>query len=156
MTIQKQPNSSHCFVCGLQNPFGLRLRFYDNGVDEVWCDYTIPEQYQGFPGIAHGGIAAAILDEACGRISMIADPNHFMMTAKMEVKYRHRVPIEQPIRAVGKIVKQRGRLAVARAELRLADGTVAVEATMTLADVPDEFLRAEEGLLDALGWKVYD
>ena len=57
----RQPNSHHCFVCGLQNPFGLQLHFYDNGEDEVRCEYSIPDRYQGYPGIAHGGIVAAIL-----------------------------------------------------------------------------------------------
>jgi len=34
--------------------------------------------------VVHGGIIAAILDEAVGRVSMIDNLDHFMMTAKME------------------------------------------------------------------------
>src|SRR5262245_37000925 len=86
--LNKQPNSHHCFVCGLKNPFGLKLTFYDDGVDQVRCEYSIPAEYQGYPGVAHGGIVAAILDEAVGRVAMIGDHNHFMMTVKMEIKYR--------------------------------------------------------------------
>lgn len=151
--VFKQPNSSHCFVCGLQNPVGLRLTFYDNGVDEVCCEYTIPPEYNGYPGVAHGGVVAAILDEVVGRISMIGDPNHFMMTAKMEVKYRLPVPVNTPLVIVGKKVKQRGRIAQAVGEVRLPDGTVAVEAELTLVDLPDEF--RVNGNLEELGWKVY-
>ncbi len=28
--MDKQPNSRHCFVCGLQNPVGLRIAFYND------------------------------------------------------------------------------------------------------------------------------
>ena len=79
MTYQ-QPNSRHCFVCGIQNPFGLQLKFYDNGIDKVWTEYIIPEYFQGYPGVAHGGVIAAMLDEVCSRTAMISDSNHFMMT----------------------------------------------------------------------------
>ena len=96
---------------------------------------------------------AAILDEAVGRVAMIGDHNHFMMTVKMEVKYRQPVPVETPLVVIGKKVKIRGRLAKARGEVLLPDGTLAAEADLTLADLPEGF--RIEGDLDALGWKVY-
>ncbi len=149
----KQPNSNDCFVCGLQNPHGLKAAFYDDGVDTVRCLYTIPAEYQGYPGVAHGGVVAAILDEVVGRAAMIGDPNHFMMTVKMEVKYRQPVPVEVPLTLIGKRVKARGRLMVATGEVRLPNGQVAAEAELTLADLPEQF--RVEGDLAALGWKVY-
>jgi hypothetical protein len=51
-----QPNSRHCFVCGLENQFGLKLRFYETGPGEVTAEYTVPDQFQGYPGLVHGGI----------------------------------------------------------------------------------------------------
>ncbi len=149
----RQPNSHHCFVCGLQNPAGLKLTFYDNGVDEVRCDYSIPSEYQGYPGIAHGGVVAAILDEVMGRVSMIGDHNHFMLTVKMEVKYRQPVPVETPLVIIGRTVKLRGRLAQAAGEVRLPNGAVAVEAAITLAELPEQIRNGCD--LEALGWKVY-
>lgn len=153
--MPRQPNSHHCFVCGLQNPAGLKMVFYDNGVDEVTCTYTIPSQYEGYPGIAHGGIVAAMLDEVVGRVSMIHAPNHFMMTVKMEIKYRQPVPIETPLTLVGRMVKARGRLAVATGEVRLPTGDLAAEAELTLADLPEQF-QVKDADLEALGWKVYE
>jgi uncharacterized protein (TIGR00369 family) len=143
-----------CFVCGLENPAGLRLVFYETGPDEVVATYTPPEQFQGYPGVLHGGIVAALLDEAGGRVVMIGDHRHFMLTAKMEVKYRRPTPLGQNLTVYGRRVKIRGRLALAHAELRLADGTVTAEADLTLADLPGEAL--PDGDLEALGWKVYD
>ena len=59
----RQPNSDFCFVCGRRNGRGLRMSFYDDGQQCVWSDYTVTEEYQGYPGIVHGGIIAAMLDE---------------------------------------------------------------------------------------------
>src|SRR5262245_6303402 len=132
----KQPNSAQCFACGLQNPFGLQLQFFDNGVDEVTCQYTVPERFQGYPGIAHGGIVAAILDEVIGRVSMIGNPMHFMMTATMELKYRQSVPLNTLLHIKARKLKDRGRIAKAEGAVYLPDGSIAVEATMTLVDLP--------------------
>ena len=37
--MNQQYNSASCFACGLQNPSGLRLRFYDNGKDQVFAQF---------------------------------------------------------------------------------------------------------------------
>ncbi len=120
---RRQPNSNDCFVCGRDNPHGLHMTFYDNGEDLVFADYAVPEAYQGYPGIVHGGIVAAMLDEVVGRVAMIGDHHHFMMSVRMEVKYRHPVPIETPLRITGRIVRLRGRLGKAVGEVTLPDGT---------------------------------
>ncbi|MFQ5571458.1 MAG: PaaI family thioesterase [Rhodothermales bacterium] len=150
--MNKQPNSDHCFVCGRKNPRGLYMAFYDDGRDEVRAEHTIPGDYQGYPGMVHGGVLAAVLDEAVGRVAMIRDHHHFMMSVRLEVKYRRPVPTETPLTVVGRIVRLRGRLGQAVGEIILPDGTVAVEATMTLADVPEKILAAVD--MDALGWRV--
>lgn len=150
--MNKQPNSNDCFVCGRRNPHGLRMTFYDNGEDKVCSEHSVPEAYQGYPGVVHGGIVAAMLDEVVGRVAMIGDHHHFMMSVKLEVKYRHPVPTETPLRIVGRIVRLRGRLGKAVGEVLLPDGTVAAESAMTLADVPQEILANAD--LDALGWRI--
>ena len=152
MALNKQPNSDHCFICGRKNPHGLYMSFYDNGVNEVISEYSVSEDYQSYPGVVHGGIVATMLDEVVGRVSMIGDHHHFMMSVKLEVKYRHPVPTNTPLKIIGRIVKMRGRLGKAVGEVVLPDGTVAAESTMTLADVPAAML---EGVnLAALGWRI--
>ncbi len=152
--MPKQPNSHMCFACGLENPVGLRLHFYDNGVDEVTSDFAIADHHQGYPGIAQGGIVAAILDEVGGRTVMIGDPNRFFMTVKLEIKYRQPVPTGAPLRAVGQLLKLKSRLATARAEIRDAGGQVLAEAGLVLSDAPPGLLDPTEA--DRLGWRVYD
>ena len=150
--MNKQPNSDHCFVCGRKNPYGLYMIFYDNGRDEVYAEHTIPAAYQGYPGIVHGGVQAAVLDEIVGRVSMIEDHHHFMMSVRLVVKYRHPVPVETPLRVVGRVVRLRGRLGRADGEIILPDGTVATEASLTLADLPVDLRVGAD--LEALGWRV--
>jgi len=152
ITSYRQPNSNYCFVCGRKNPHGLYMTFYDNGENEVVSDYTVSEAYQGYPGVVHGGVVAAMLDEAVARVSMIDDPHHFMMSVKLEVKYRHPVPTQTPLHIVGRIVRLHGRLGKAVGEVRLPDGTIAAESAMTLADVPADMISGVN--LDALGWRV--
>ncbi len=110
--------------------------FHDNGVDQVSSEYTVPERFQSYPGIVHGGILASMLDEVVARVSMIGDPHHFMVSMRLEVRYRHPVPVETPLRIVSKIIKLRGRTGKAAGQIILPDGMVACDAQMTLADIP--------------------
>lgn len=151
----QQPNSSNCFACGLENPFGLQLKFFDNGTDEVTCTTRVPDRFNGFPGIAHGGIVAALMDEVLIRTAMISDPNRFMMTAKIELKYRKPVPTNTELHLSGRLLRNRGRILQAEGVLQLPDGSVAVEAQITGADLPPEIALNEE-IRSQLGWRVYD
>jgi acyl-coenzyme A thioesterase PaaI-like protein len=148
-----QPNSKHCFVCGLANPLGLHLRFYDTGPGEVTAEITIPNHYQGYPGVVHGGIVAAMLDEAAGRAHMGGDPPRFMFTARLEIQYRKNVPIGRPLRLVGLAGKTRGRTAASTSAIYDANGLLLAEADALMVDVPDDTLKGAD--LEALGWKVY-
>ena len=132
---------------------GLKLRFTDNGVDEVRATYTVQEKYQGYPGVAHGGIVAAMLDETGGRVVMINDPDRFFMTAKMTIKYRQPVPTETELTLVGTLIKDRRRIVQAHGEIRLPSGEIAAEADLTLVEIPEEYVPETD--LEALGWRVY-
>jgi acyl-coenzyme A thioesterase PaaI-like protein len=151
-----QPNSRMCFVCGLENPAGLRLRIYRTGPGEVETLFTAPQYYQGYPGVLHGGIAASILDEMCGRAHMGDDPaaSRFMFTARMQVRYRRNVPVGVPLRIVGRAGKDKGRTAEGWAGIYLAEGgDLLAEADVVLINVPSEAYDLAQ--LDALGWRVY-
>jgi acyl-coenzyme A thioesterase PaaI-like protein len=153
MTPSLQPNSRHCFVCGLANPFGLKLRFYQTNENEVTAQYTAPEHYQGYPGVVHGGIVAAMLDEAAGRPYMGEDPPRFMVTARLEIRYRKNVPVGKPLRLVGRAVTSKGRSATAVSLIYDAEGNLLAEAEALLVNVPESVL--DVATVEELGWKVY-
>ena len=149
----KQPNSKNCFACGLGNEHGLGLQFYEINGDELVAEYVVPDHFEGFPGIVHGGIIASMLDEMVSRAAMIGDTNRFRMTAKLEIRYRAPVPTGQLLKLRAVIEKRRGRISFTKAELRLPDGTVVAEAHGMMVDVDDVLI--EGANLEELGWKVY-
>jgi acyl-coenzyme A thioesterase PaaI-like protein len=151
--MEKQPNSQHCFVCGISNPFGLKMKFYETAPGEVLAELTVPDQYQGYPGVVHGGIVAAMLDEAAGRTQMKGSPPRFMYTARLDICYRQNVPVGQPIKLTGKAGEDRRRTARATSQIRDAAGNLLAEADFLLVNLPDEKISTVD--LETLGWKVY-
>jgi uncharacterized protein (TIGR00369 family) len=154
--MDKQPNSRMCFVCGLQNPLGLKIAFYnDPEVEQVRAELTIPDVYQGYPGVVHGGIVAAILDEISGRAVMLhGSDEDLMATLRLTVRYRRPTPTETPLTAVGWVAQVGGVGARVAGEIRLADGTVTAECESVLANVPEEFYTRWEA--EKPYWKVYE
>jgi len=144
-----------CFICGLENPVGLKLRIYEVEPGVVETSYTAPEYFQGYPGVLHGGIIATIIDEVSGRSMMgPADHPRFMFTAKIEVIYRKNVPTGKPLRIVGKALQDRGRSAEAWAGIYdMESGKLLAEGKTVLVNVPDD--RMDLTNLDEMGWKVY-
>jgi acyl-coenzyme A thioesterase PaaI-like protein len=150
-----QPNSKMCFICGLENPVGLKLRIYETEPGMVETTYTAPEHFQGYPGVLHGGIVATMIDEISGRSLMgTLEHGRFMFTAKIEVKYRKNVPIGKPLRIVGKALKDRGHSAEAWAGIYDAgSGELLAEGNTLLVNIPPE--KMESTNLEEMGWKVY-
>ena len=140
---KRQPNSKHCFICGMENPVGLHLHIYETAPGEVESTYIAPDHFQGYPGVLHGGIVGAIIDEISGRAHMGSDPLNprFMYTAKLEVKYRKNVPIGKQLKIVGKAEKSRARSAEAWAGIYDAEtDELLAEGRTLLIDVPaDQF-----------------
>jgi acyl-coenzyme A thioesterase PaaI-like protein len=150
--MNKQPNSNQCFVCGRHNPYGLHLKFYEVEPGEVMVEYTVPEQYQGYPGVVHGGVVASILDEVTGRTMMGGYPPRFMFTAKLEIKYRKNVPIGQPLRILGHAGISREKTATATGQIFGPNGELLAEAEAILVNVPENVVGNVD--LQELGWKV--
>ncbi len=149
----KQPNSRSCFVCGVENFNGLKMDFFEPEPGEVVAEYTVPSQFQSYPGIVHGGVIAAMLDEASGRSLMGTDTDRFMYTAQLTIRYRKPVPLNRPLRILGHAGESRGRIAKARGEIFGPEGDLLAQAEAVLVDVPQETLDSIDH--EALGWQVY-
>ena len=152
--VRQQPNARNCFVCGVANPVGLKVRFYSVGDDSIEARVTFTKFYQSYPGITHGGIVATVLDELIGRAMLAKDPDRLMVTATLDVKYRKSVPLNTEILFRGRIVKDRKRIAQFEGEAVLPDGTVAVEAKSTCVAIPPDELADMDS--EEVGWRVYD
>jgi len=145
-----------CFVCGLQNPIGLKLAFYeDPDSEQVQAKFVVPDEYQGYPGVVHGGIVSAILDEVAGRAVLLHGSDEALMaTLSLTVRFRRPTPTETPLTGVGWVERMGGVGARVAGEIRLPDGTVTAECEAVLANVPEEF-RARWAL-EKPYWKVYE
>ena len=154
--MKKQPNSRMCFACGLQNPVGLRITFHEcPEAKQVRAEFVLPDDYQGYPGVAHGGIVAAVLDELAVR-AVLVDRSHdeLMTTLRLDIRYRRPTPTESPLIGVGWVKHLGGAGARTAAEIRLPDGTVTADCQAVLSRLP-EALRS--GWAEEMRyWKVYE
>lgn len=128
------------------------MDFYTNEPGKVRSELTVPRHYEGYPGIVHGGIIAAILDEAGGR-SLMDDFNRFMVTAQLNIRYRKPVPSGESLVVVGQAGERRGRVSHAHSEIQNLDGDVLAEAELVLVDIPESQMADFDS--EALGWRVY-
>jgi acyl-coenzyme A thioesterase PaaI-like protein len=86
------PEDGGCFGCSPTNTSGLQLRFRREG-SLVRSAYRIPDRFHGAPGIAHGGIVAAILDEiSCAAAVFVGD--QFVVTGEFVIRYERPVPVD--------------------------------------------------------------
>jgi uncharacterized protein (TIGR00369 family) len=145
-----------CFVCGRQNPIGLKLEFYeDQQAHQVRATVTVPDTYQGYPGVVHGGIVSTILDEISGRAVMMGQgDDRLLATLRMTVRFRQPTPTETPLTALGWVTQIGGIGAKVAGEIRLPDGTVTAECESLLTEPPGSFKEAWEE--EKRYWKVDD
>ena len=126
----KQHISKNCLVCGIENPFGLKTKFYELENKEVVGYFTGHTYLQSYPHILHGGISATILDETIGRAIMAHyGQESFGVTIELNLKYKKPVPLDVELKVVGRIVNDKGRIFEGTGELILPDGEVAVTAS---------------------------
>lgn len=116
-----------CFACGTLNADGLGL-FLHVERDRSWTETALESRFQGWDGIAHGGIVSTILDEVMAW--SLAGRDDWGVTARMSVEFRKPVPLSTPIRADGWITRARRRIVDTEARLiRVDDGLVLATAS---------------------------
>lgn len=122
--------ANRCFVCGPDNPIGLKLRFARKG-DGVAAEFTPSEWHAGFEGLIHGGILAALIDDAMANVWFVRGRE--AVTAKIEVRFRHEVRPGDRLIVTAEPSGTRGGMLMARAAVTRADGVVVAEGSGFLA-----------------------
>lgn len=130
-----------CFGCGNANPEGLQIDFHLDGKRAVGR-FTPRQAHQGYPGVAHGGVAAAALDEAMGWAMYAAGA--WAMTARIEVKFRKPLPLGQTVTVSAQVTRNRGRWLEVKGELRSARGELLTEGKGLFLRLPREQARQLE------------
>lgn len=151
--MNKQANSRNCFVCGVENPFGLHLMFYEDEPGRVVAEIKVPAHFQGYPGVVHGGVIAAMLDEVSGRTMLRGSPPRWMVTAKLDIRYRKPVPTEKRLYLEGQAKEDNGKVAVVTGIIMDADRVVLAESEAVMVNLPGNL--AGQVSFGPDDWKVY-
>jgi acyl-coenzyme A thioesterase PaaI-like protein len=128
--------SRMCVVCGQDNAWSLKARFYELEGGELLAIFAPLQEHQGFPGRLHGGIASTLLDETIGRAINILHPDTWGVTVELTVRFRKPIPLDHEVHALARITRDSSRLFEGSGEIVLADGTVAVTSSGKFMKAP--------------------
>lgn len=129
MAVPVTPLPSHydrCFGCGRDHPTGLHIEMFAADDElHVMGSFTVTEHHQGAPGLAHGGVISAAVDEGMGYLLWLVQSP--AVTAHLEIDYRRPVPVGSRLDLDGRVERIEGRKIFASMQGRV-DGDLAVEA----------------------------
>lgn len=152
------PHYARCFGCGPDHPTGLHLEAISHDGVIVTAEFTVTELHQGAPGLAHGGVLAAAVDEALGMVLWLLRRPY--VTGRLETDYVRPVPVGSRLHITARCTGISGRKAYLEAEVRMdaADGPVAVRGAALFVEVPiSHFTRHGDvppGTVGAEGFEV--
>lgn len=136
--LNKQNPDKMCFVCGTENGSGLHTDFYELENGELLGICKLKKEHQSYPGRGHGGVSAALIDEAVGRAIQINNPDLFGVTIDLNIKYRKPVPLDTEIKVFSRITKETKRMFEGTAEIVLPNGDIAVTGDAKYIKMPIE------------------
>jgi acyl-coenzyme A thioesterase PaaI-like protein len=125
-----------CIVTGPANPMGVAASTRRDGDDAVVLA-TLGEAFEGAPGRAHGGIVAALFDEAMGFVLSIACTPAF--TGRLTVTYRAPVPLGVALEFRARLTSRDGRKLLMAGEARHGETILAEAEALFVAVDPQRF-----------------
>ena len=126
VTLNADLDEGFCFGCGYNNPIGLKLKFTHDG-DTIRTEFTPDRTHQGWPGLLHGGILGALLDEAMSNIAYAT--GNTCLTASINIRIRQPIKVEVPLLVTARIIRHGQRLIETEGQVCLKDGTIVAEST---------------------------
>ncbi len=115
-----------CVVCSPEQPAGLKVRFALNDAGEAVGEFACQAGWEGYPGLLHGGVISMLLDGAMTNCLFLH--GHEAVTAQLQVRFRHPVGVESPVRVRAWIAEEHPMLYRMEAEL-VQEGRVKATAT---------------------------
>ena len=133
---QIPPHFGQCFGCGELHPTGLHLVAHAGQGVDLTAEFTVTENHQGAPGLAHGGLLSLAFDEALGKLMWLLRAP--AVTARLETDFLRPVPMGSTLHISARITGQVSRKVYCEAEGRLnsVDGELAVKAAALFVIVP--------------------
>ncbi len=124
----------YCFACGENNPIGMKLKFTvtEEGLE---TKYVFPKEFQGYRGVAHGGLITLLLDEIVVNLPWLKYKKP-VVSADLRVKLKKRLMTGEPVTARAVIMEERSRAFKVRGEVvRDSDNELIAEAEVLCVKV---------------------
>ena len=130
----------NCYGCGPENAHGLHADFtFDIESGELCFEYN-PRGFEiGAPGYVHGGVLAAVMDEAQGVLCFHV--GHVVMTDQLRMKYHRATSLDSPFQVRCWITAVRKRRMYTRGTIAAGDGTLLVSSSAVWYLLPERLTR---------------
>jgi acyl-coenzyme A thioesterase PaaI-like protein len=112
-----------CFGCGQANLFGLQLELEPRPAGGVEGRFFVKQDHQGPPGVAHGGVIAAALDEAMALL--LQGQGTAALTVRLEVDLLAPAPVGAFVTVRAELLESRDRKLVLNADATVEGEAVA-------------------------------
>lgn len=143
-----QLSDHHCFGCAPRNPKGLRLVFSERE-GEVVAPLCVGADYESFPGVIHGGIIGAILDEVMGRAVLCAH-HRLSLTVALRIRFAQVMETGKAYLARAAVVSGDGSVVKVHGQIESARNSLVAVAEGTFVLLAHDWLRSGQALLPEL------
>jgi acyl-coenzyme A thioesterase PaaI-like protein len=128
-----------------------------SGADDelrVRGSFTVTEHHQGAPGLAHGGVISAAVDEGMGYLLWLVQSP--AVTAHLEIDYRRPLPVGSRLELEGRVDRMEGRKIYASMEGRVDDEVVVEAKALYLKVGVEHFLPHAERVGERMAERPYN
>lgn len=145
---EKIINYRGCFICGEDNPVGLKLDFFfDRESRMARAEFTPGREHEGYRDLLHGGIISSLLDEVMAK-ALLAEEIP-VVTSRLTVEFKKPALIGDRLRLEGWVTGRKGRAYFTAGKMLGSDGQVVAEASGV-------YIRAEGALIELLSKSLPD
>ncbi len=137
---------ARCYGCGAAQPAGLHMTFAVGDDVQVISEFVVTPDHEGAPGLAHGGILTAALDETQATLLWLLRMP--AVTARLETDFVAPVPVGSIVRIEARCLGLADRKIYTSAEGLLVaasgdtDGVLALRSAALFITVPVEHFTA--------------
>ena len=135
------PKNPTCFICGKENPYGLKLCFKSLDELTVSAKFVPAEHLIGYKGMMHGGIISAVLDDAMDW-ALYNSTGKLYVTSQLVVSFKKPAPVCEELKVIAYSDREVGsrirKIEHAKAELIDAKGDIIAQATGKFFQIAEE------------------
>ena len=132
--------TDNCFVCGVKNPYSLKLKPYVTNDNETEAEFIATKEYRGYSGMVHGGITSALLDELIV-LAIIHNVRDYLATISIKVKYKAPFFIDSKVIVKGRYVGKEKHIYIGEGEIIDEKGKVLAVGRCEFMNIPDDKIK---------------